>query len=1118
MTPSSSILWAGATVLLTALALAAAEPASQPVAHTSLRAASEAAAADQSLVLLIFSAEWCGPCKELKASTLAAPEFTEHAGLLHLVDVDVDSNQKLAASFAVQAIPALMLLTGDGKIVGRHTGFVAVPELLAFIAEGRRRAKAGEWDGTAPADKFADYAKKAAADELTTNDLHKLVDLMGQAEPADRAAAARILLRQREAVVPVLIDAIDDPYLGVRVAAADVLQRLAPDRTAIDPWQAPDELTNSVAALRKWWSDTGKLPAATALPHLDATAENSIKAELETLRGDDPVRRTEAMSALVSTGTAALPAVREALRRAEKSGDQRALGLLEDVRWAMLVPDTMEQRTGGVRQTLARGKSLERQAAAERLGRAGAEALPVLSELANDADGLVAESAVRALSSIGGREAVPAMAALLQSSESNLRMTAAQALGHSKSPEAIKPLLTAVDDPNEVVACAAIAALEENRSGNNGFVQPGRASSMPEEIATGLKRSLADPRWRVRAAAAEAAGKLGANELADDIKKLLDDPDGFVVQNALGALEKLNASPDTQQLAALGKRLPSLRAATVEMMLASATKETAETVTAIFNSGTVAEQEAVLNTLAKHGINPQQEGEADWKPLLAKAISAPDARLRRSAAEALRQQRSQLAAELVAPLLSDEDTETRALAADIVLKILEPPVPFAAVPRAAAVKTNVPAASASRMAAWHADLLQRLEPKPRLAVAAALFATGDNKADLPTLLAALEKPELPAARRRQDLAAVRLILEKLPWPDGRPVLDKLCASPALFAMAAQQSGRAAPAAADYLMEPARFKAAVEPVSGDALKGALDLLAGYAFSAEYGGGFEIVDGVPQQVARGWTLWDTDARTRALSLALAQSTNAAWRAAAVYALGRGEDSEQHAAVFEKALADPNEWVRCAAVQALARRTKERPALEAKIGPLLSETNLRVATAAALALIEPEIRQAAGLEPVSGGFVFEGHSGGDYGVQVNAGNGRPLTPLEGKPPFLGQANKWLGKIKVAESIPFALLLAQYGQFDGLDRLVANPGEASLDGENEIDQALLAGIALSQDSKYLPALRKYVEAHQDDSEWRKVLQALQGMRGAEARQLRLDINKKIRNATNINRIDPIH
>jgi hypothetical protein len=37
---------------------------------------------------------------------------------------------------------------------------------------------------------------------------------------------------------------------------------------------------------------------------------------------------------------------------------------------------------------------------------------------------------------------------------------------------------------------------------------------------------------------------------------------------------------------------------------------------------------------------------------------------------------------------------------------------------------------------------------------------------------------------------------------------------------------------------------------------------------------------------------------------------------------------------------------------------------------------------------------------------------------------------------------------------------------------------------------------------------AQNNDYQLRKILQAIQGMRGADARQLRLDINKKLRTA----------
>ena len=466
-----AILRRGAAQALAAAALLAAawpaggaETTNAPVFHATFRAASAAAAADQSLVLLIFGAEWCAPCQRLKSETLAAPEFRRQGEPLHVVEVDVDANQKMARDFAVEAIPALVLLTADGKITGRRIGFVTPAEMLSFLDNGRRRADLGQWEGLAPANPLDPYLKKAAADSLTTNDLRQLVEMLGEPDPADRAGLAGILLAQREQAVPWLIDAVNNPYLGVRIGAADVLQRLAPGVAAIDPWQSPEELAATAANLKKWWAATGTLPSPGQARAADPALDNSIKAALETLRGDDPVRRTEAMAALAGAGPDALPAVREAIRRAERSGDQRVLGWLEDVRWAILIPDALEQHAAGVRKTLARGTSLERQAAAERLGKIGAEALGALTELVNDTDPHVAESAARALSEVGGDHAIPALAALLTAGDSNLRMTAAQALGHTKSAEAIKPLLTVADDPNEVVACTALAALQEARS------------------------------------------------------------------------------------------------------------------------------------------------------------------------------------------------------------------------------------------------------------------------------------------------------------------------------------------------------------------------------------------------------------------------------------------------------------------------------------------------------------------------------------------------------------------------------------------------------------------------------------------------------------------------------
>lgn len=158
-----------------------------PVVHPSLASASAAAAQDQSLVILIFRANWSGPCKDFQSQTLDSPEFHAQGGLLHLANLDVEADPKTARDFGIDELPGLVAMTGDGKLISRRSGFMRTAELMLWVREARELLAAGKWEGTAPIAALAAFTGRSG--NLTSEDLTKLISMLADPDPAERTGA-----------------------------------------------------------------------------------------------------------------------------------------------------------------------------------------------------------------------------------------------------------------------------------------------------------------------------------------------------------------------------------------------------------------------------------------------------------------------------------------------------------------------------------------------------------------------------------------------------------------------------------------------------------------------------------------------------------------------------------------------------------------------------------------------------------------------------------------------------------------------------------------------------------------------------------------------------------------
>jgi len=163
-------------------------------------------------VLIDFWADWCGPCKKL--SPILERLAQESGGRWVLAKIDVDANQRVAAAFAVQGIPAVFAVI-KGQPVPVFTGALPEPQVRQYIDEVLRVAAANGVSGTV--ESIGDEAQAEAAEEPAVDPALAAAQAAIDAGDFDGAATAfKQLLDQRPG----------DPQATSGLARVELLQRV----------------------------------------------------------------------------------------------------------------------------------------------------------------------------------------------------------------------------------------------------------------------------------------------------------------------------------------------------------------------------------------------------------------------------------------------------------------------------------------------------------------------------------------------------------------------------------------------------------------------------------------------------------------------------------------------------------------------------------------------------------------------------------------------------------------------------------------------------------------------------------------------------------------------------
>lgn len=1055
-----------------------------PVLHATLDAARQAAAEAGATVMAVLTAPNCPDCRWFCEQALPTAAFSDGAERLHVVVVDIAADREIAEALSVREVPDLLLMTPDGVILARNQGAKASEELTGWLDAALKVRDSGSWLG-------ADAGLAGLpSGRLSEEQLAAVVAMFASSEPEQRNKAIMRLTAEGDNALPALIATLEDPYLGMRIGAHEVLRRLLPEAPPFDPWAESPERQQQAEALRQWWIETGEpavdLPSSAGDPDLARALEEA----LVEVTSEEPAERTRGMSSLRFTGRAALPKIREAMTAAVRAGDASTARVLDDVRWAILVPDSVESKLH-VRHALARGTSQRRQWAASRLAGGGNETLAALAELAGDDDPLVQEVTLGSLKTVGGREAVGVMARLLDSGDSNLRMVAAQQLGESGDATAAPRLAARVMDRDEVVACAAIAALAELE-----------AKSQTDTLIT----CLADPRWRVRSAAAKALGELDESRAAPALMKLIDDEDPFVVRTALDAMKRLGARPDSRRLHEAAKRMPALSGQAALALARSGTPDDLKRVLELYTRSDAGEREGIVGSLT--GLRHEGNSDPAWRPLLEAIAGSDHPGVRRRLVDLLSVRPRDTAAELLGPLLEDADPDVRSAAAGLLLRVAAyhygikeqghdsgAGYGILSGPGDADLRAKVDALHKQ----WHASLKKALDGDPAPLVFIAFYITGAAGDHLPELAEVFSVPETTKALS-EIYGATELLLSRLHWPAGRPVLEAACRHPAGYGKLLEAVAGNAPAEVrNWLLEPDRLLGAIEAADADTFSEIAETLLQDFTSTTYGsnGTHSRTTTVPRRVIARMADSKVDS-ARALGIFMAGTLMGDAKEAV------GSDR------IKAALGDDSPWVRVAAVQALSSQIESQETLEEVLGPLLADRHARVVEKAAAALLALPLRSATNQSYYFWRFSF---AGGDVYTYIPYYDSDSLPQVfDRKPAFLATLPTDIDKLDgepLADLLTvLALLRAQYGDTSGLDRLLQQwrsaAGEATQ--YDPMTRTLLAALAMTGEARFLPVLKAMIEQADDASDLRRLLTYLRGRTDSESRSLRREINRRMR------------
>ncbi|CAN5895655.1 hypothetical protein BH11VER1_BH11VER1_02110 [soil metagenome] len=389
-----------------------------------------------------------------------------------------------------------------------------------------------------------------------------------------------------------LVELLAHPRFAVRMGALEILEEHTNQDSTFDPWQPLAE--KSQEALKKWqaWA-AGKVPETELPAVLD---EAKMRGYLVDLVATDVAKQERAFEALASAGMKSVAFLEQYLHDTPQLAEGTR-ARIKQTQYRLVLIESLPVEAARLARDLVYGTRDQKLAAMQPLPRCREKAVPILAEFLPDGDALIREAAMDAIILAGGQAVYDLVQERLKTEVDENVIHAVLRRVSTESSVGATLIASFMTSKNEDLTVAALNALSDGKSSAG---------------KSGVMGCIGDPRWRVRVAALEYAGKLSVTEAEPAVMAAFSDKDEFVRYAAMKAAADMKLSGALPLITKMALKDDTLLAPATDAIVRMGKPLPDELVKALPDKP----GEALLGVLRAFGKRAGHDGEQiDWSKL-----------------------------------------------------------------------------------------------------------------------------------------------------------------------------------------------------------------------------------------------------------------------------------------------------------------------------------------------------------------------------------------------------------------------------------------------------------------------------------------------------------------------